>query len=719
MAAQSAYSAASRMAPNASDLRLEPFGDNPDPATEQLLPIGAALGDNGRYIVQEIVAVGGMATVYKAADSRLGMTACALKALFHAPQSPESEGDLRAFRDEARLLAGLRHPGIVAVRDYFEEQTAAGAYSFIVQEFVDGQNLYDRHRRFSRVGEDPENAPLAPVPEDQVALYGLALARALEYLHTRAPAILYRDLKPHNIVRRSSDGQLVLLDFGISRRVSARLMRCYSDDLGTPGYAAPEQYESFGLLDARTDIYSLGVVLVELATGYNPRAENAGRALPRLASLQTRLSPTFLGVLQKCVEPHPAARYSSASELIEALESWRKMPRALRRFQEPSVAWQIAPASDNRGSAARVQFTALGPSGEAFALAEADGTLQILEAASGQPLAGRGSSNAGEATRQVRLSAEPGGGTLARITEPSAGSVGIGVGVELTLFDQGLKPTWRLQANQGRLPAAWLTRSPRSCKDQNDASEQASRIAVASQKTQGKHAVIACAEMNAVSREWNYVWLAPLPGDLVLIASDGDGGALCLDASGTLTSLDASGSQRWSVLLPFLRGGPTPTQLIVPEYCRGLILICVGTTLEAVSMDNGETVWRAPWVGFAPSPPQATTDGIRILLPTRECGLVELDASTGRSLPLADSFPRALAGLTRLLPDADVFAVAESGLGSRLMLYDAACGKTIWETQLPGLGAPGAPCVSEEADIVALRDFNGGVTAWRWSGETL
>ena len=711
MAAQSAYSAASPKTPAAPDMRLEPCGAaETDQSSEPLLPIGSRFGDGGRYIVQEIVAIGGMATVYKASDSRLGMTPCALKALFHAPNSAESENDLRAFRDEARLLAGLRHPGIVAVRDYFEEQTALGAFSFIVQEFVEGQNLYDRHRRFSRAGEDPENVSIAPVPEDQVALYGLALARVLDYLHTQTPAILYRDLKPHNIVRRASDGQLVLLDFGISRRVSSKLMRCYSDDLGTPGYAAPEQYQSFGLLDGRTDLYSLGVVLTELATGYNPRAENAGRMPPRLDSMQTRLSPTFCDLLQKCIEPHPAARYSSAAEFIVGLESWRSTPRALRRFQEPAIAWQTAPGSDDRSHAAQVQFTSLGESSQAFALAAPSGVLQILEAASGQPLATRSSINSTDMSRRIRLFAEPGGTHLARVTEPAPDSHAAAVGVELTIFDSGLKPKWRLQAKQDRLHAAWLTH--RAEKD----GFQRSRIAVASQKSSGRQAVVACAELSESSGEWHYIWQAALPADPVMIASSGDGGALTIDTSGTLTAYDAFGSKRWNTLPPFLRGVAGPTHLIVPEYCDNLLLVCCGTTLEAINLDCGSPRWRAPWIGFAPGAPQAMLDGTRILLPTRECGLVELDAATGRATPMIEAFPRALAGLTRLLPGTDVFAAAETGLGSRLMLYDAGRGKSIWETQLPGLGAAGAPCVSEEADIVAVRDFSGGITAWRWSG---
>src|SRR6266542_1443320 len=196
---------------------------------------------------------GGMGAVYRAQRLADG-TIWALKEMRPQQDAPpgETEENRRLFEQEAELLESLRHPNLPVIADRFDYQGRPA----LVMEFVPGQTLEDRIRE--------TNAPLL---EQQVVGYGIQVARVLHYLHTRTPPIIYRDLKPSNIML-TPDGVLKLIDFGVARTYKVRKSKD-TVAMGSAGYAPPEQYGK-GQTDARSDVYALGATLLHLLTNMPP-----------------------------------------------------------------------------------------------------------------------------------------------------------------------------------------------------------------------------------------------------------------------------------------------------------------------------------------------------------------------------------------------------------------------------------------------------------------
>ncbi|HWQ12453.1 MAG TPA: serine/threonine-protein kinase, partial [Roseiflexaceae bacterium] len=224
----------------------------------------------GRYRVVRRIGRGGMGTVYEAVDTRLG-SRVALKWL---PTPPGDEQRtrllLRAFEREAKILAGLRHAALPAVRDFFGD--AGGHY--LAMEFIPGDDLA---ALLARRG--------APFPAPLVLAWADALLGALEYLHARHPAILHRDIKPQNL-KLTPAGEVVLLDFGLARGAEG------GDGAGgsllayTPQYAPIEQIRGEPP-DPRSDLYALAATLHHLLTGELP----ASAAARLQAALEGRADP--------------------------------------------------------------------------------------------------------------------------------------------------------------------------------------------------------------------------------------------------------------------------------------------------------------------------------------------------------------------------------------------------------------------------------------------
>jgi hypothetical protein len=209
---------------------------------------------NERYRILELVGTGGMGAVYKAADSGLGGRIVALKEMSQQGLSAdEVAAAATAFQHEARLLASVHHSHLPSIHDYF----TAGGQWYLVMDFIDGETLKDYLQL--------HGAPGLPVAE--VLRFAVQVCAVLEYLHAQNPPVIFRDLKPGNIMVTRT-GYLYLIDFGI-----ARLFKPGQDhdtvSLGSAGYAAPEQYGK-SQTTIRSDIFSFGVVLYQLLTGLDP-----------------------------------------------------------------------------------------------------------------------------------------------------------------------------------------------------------------------------------------------------------------------------------------------------------------------------------------------------------------------------------------------------------------------------------------------------------------
>jgi WD40 repeat protein/tRNA A-37 threonylcarbamoyl transferase component Bud32 len=228
-----------------------------------------------RYRILEQVGRGGFGAVYKAADTLFGYRLVAVKEMGQSRLSPQEMAEaIEAFKREAHLLAGLQHPNIPAIQDYFGE---AGRW-YLVMDFIEGETL-EEHLRKSSGGY---------LPVEKVLDIGMQLCTVLGYLHTRQPPIIFRDLKPDNILLNSS-GQIYLIDFGIARHFKPGQSRD-TVAFGSPGYAPPEQYGK-GQTTPRADIYALGATLHQLLTGDDP-----SQTPFRFAPLQLRSQTTPVGL---------------------------------------------------------------------------------------------------------------------------------------------------------------------------------------------------------------------------------------------------------------------------------------------------------------------------------------------------------------------------------------------------------------------------------------
>ncbi len=207
-----------------------------------------------RYRIIHQIGQGGQATIYKGEDTELGNRLVAIKEMSQDGLSPkELQEAADAFKREAHMLAGLQHPNIPSIYDYFQE---AGHWYFVM-EYIEGETLEDYFAR----------AKGGTLPVKEVLDIGIQLCSVLEYLHNHQPPIIFRDLKPGNVMR-AADGHLYLIDFGIARHFKPGQSRD-TTALGSLGYAAPEQYGK-AQTTARSDIYSLGAILHQALTGNDP-----------------------------------------------------------------------------------------------------------------------------------------------------------------------------------------------------------------------------------------------------------------------------------------------------------------------------------------------------------------------------------------------------------------------------------------------------------------
>jgi serine/threonine protein kinase len=277
-----------------------------------------------RYRILRQIGGGGMGVVYLAEDNRLASRRCAIKEMSPAQLAPQDRAwAIPAFQREAQILARLSHPGLTAVTDFFPE----GGNWYLVMDYVEGETLKDRLAR----------APGGRMPLDEALNITRQLCNVLGYLHGQSPPVVFRDLKPGNVMitRR---GELKLIDFGIARFFK----RGQSQDtvnLGTPGYAAPEQYGGRGQSDPRADVYSLGALLLQMATGYDPAAADTPFPLPAPGDLMRGLPAHVEEVISCATRVQPALRYPSVEEMRQALfpPTWVLPPPGTPQGPQPQL----------------------------------------------------------------------------------------------------------------------------------------------------------------------------------------------------------------------------------------------------------------------------------------------------------------------------------------------------------------------------------------------
>jgi serine/threonine-protein kinase len=260
----------------------------------------------GNCRIVEEVASGGMAVVYRAVQDPLGRTV-AIKAL--KSSAAMEENVVTRFEREAKSLALLQHENIIHIYDFHRERGAL----FIVMEYVQGVDLYDLLEKCGRL------------PYDVAAIIAMQVARALDYVHYRG--IVHRDIKPANVMI-SRQGGTKVMDFGIARDTSFGDLTEAGTGIGTPAYMSPEQVLG-DKLDARSDIFSLGVMLYQMVTGKKPFIEDERRSAMHKIRLEKHVSARKLNpdiprelerVIDRCLEKQPRDRWRSAQHMMMALE---------------------------------------------------------------------------------------------------------------------------------------------------------------------------------------------------------------------------------------------------------------------------------------------------------------------------------------------------------------------------------------------------------------
>jgi eukaryotic-like serine/threonine-protein kinase len=276
-----------------------------DPASTSSQMIGTVL--SGRYKLEAKLGSGGMSTVYLARDNTLDRPV-AVKVM-HREMSEQAD-QLERFRQEARAVAKLSHPNVVAVIDAGED----GGHPYIVFEYVEGETL---KQRINRVGALDAQEALA---------YAIEIARGLTVAHARK--MIHRDIKPQNVLI-DSEGRAKLTDFGISRQLEQDGMTATGRVLGTTDYVAPEQAMGHPV-DQRSDVYSLGVVLYEMLVGQVPfhadsqvgvAMKHVNEELPDVQQRRPELSAAAAMVVERATAKDPSERYQSVGEMIDDLST--------------------------------------------------------------------------------------------------------------------------------------------------------------------------------------------------------------------------------------------------------------------------------------------------------------------------------------------------------------------------------------------------------------
>ncbi len=279
-----------------------------------------------RYLIEEQIGSGGMATVYRGTDTVL-QRPVALKTLNERVDTALKD----RFQQEARAVAQLNHPNVVSVYDVGESEGTP----YIVMEYVQGSSL---KKLIQERGAMPPEMALSVVSQ---------VGRALSYAHESG--LVHCDVKPHNILV-TPDGTAKLLDFGIAQAQVDRRRKRKEQVFGSPLYIAPEQAQGKAV-SPRTDVYGLGLVLWEALTGRPPERDGADEPA-RLDFAQARLPAGLARVIERATAHDPAARYASVDGMLQDLQAWN---RSSGPAGQDTVAYAPMGAGRANGAAAQKQ----------------------------------------------------------------------------------------------------------------------------------------------------------------------------------------------------------------------------------------------------------------------------------------------------------------------------------------------------------------------------
>lgn len=283
---------------------------------------------DGKYEILKEIGRGGMSIVYLARDNRLNKQWAVKEMKNDGTKSRETL--LKGLEREANILKDVDHPVLPRIVDIINSR----GIIYVVMDFIEGTNIAEILKE--------EGAQ----PQEKVIEWGRQLASALDYLHSMKPPIIYRDMKPSNVMLKP-EGGVKLIDFGTAKEFTIE-NNADTTALGTRGYAAPEQFgdaQGRGIYktDARTDIYNLGATLYHMVTGKNP-CEPPYEMKP-IRQWNPALSTGLEKIILKCTQPNPEDRYQSCSELLYALDHYTELDDTFRKKNKKKMALFIASAA--------------------------------------------------------------------------------------------------------------------------------------------------------------------------------------------------------------------------------------------------------------------------------------------------------------------------------------------------------------------------------------
>jgi serine/threonine-protein kinase len=275
----------------------------------KLKPLDEGTILNGRYEIIRKIGGGGMGAVYLASDNNLGGVLRAVKEMVQSYiEDSQQEKAINDFKRESMILSTLDHTSIPTIYDYFYDEAESRFY--LVMKYISGGDLSARLR----------SAPEGRIDEKTVTEWAIQIADVLDYLHNRPTTIVYRDLKPANVMVDGNSGRAMLIDFGIARSVNKEEKGVTA--VGTMGYAPPELFS--GNVEPRSDIYSLGSTMFHLLTGADPQSNPLlifdFQKNPRPRQINSALSDQMEKILMRAVEYNAQARFASAAELRRVLK---------------------------------------------------------------------------------------------------------------------------------------------------------------------------------------------------------------------------------------------------------------------------------------------------------------------------------------------------------------------------------------------------------------
>lgn len=338
-----------------------------------------------RYQILCQIGQGGFGAVYTAEDKELGQRLLAVKEMSQHHLSPqEISAGVKAFKREALLLAGLMHEHLPRIYDHFAENERW----YLVMDYIEGETLEERFEK-SRDGS---------LPLVMALKIALQLCEVLNYLHTRQPPIIFRDLKPANVILTPA-GDLFLIDFGIARHFKPGQAKD-TIAFGSPGYAAPEQYGK-AQTTPRADIYSLGAILHQMLSGSDPSLSPfrfvplhqqdpaLGHLVKRMLEIDEELRPaSVLEVRQTLhyIRDHPAAQkplISRAGQIMPAAPAVLQHPGLLPRPMPFAPMAQLAPLVVHEHHYGVVRSVAWSPDSK-YAASATEAIIRVWDASAGQ-----------------------------------------------------------------------------------------------------------------------------------------------------------------------------------------------------------------------------------------------------------------------------------------------------------------------------------------------